>query len=105
MGNATLRADAKGFIVAWSDAAERLLGHTASEAIGQSLEIIIPPHLRAAHASGFARFVRTGESRLPETVPTSALRRDGQIARLNISVRAIRNPAGEIVAVDAWMRA
>ena len=67
------------------------------------IDLIIPAHLRGAHGEGFTRFVKTGVSRLPETVPTSALHRDGSIRRLNISVLAVRDAAGAIVAVEARM--
>lgn len=81
-----------------------MLGHPAAAAIGQSVELIIPPHLRDPHNVGFARFVETGTSRLPEVVTTSALHAGGAIVKLLISVAAVRGPGGAIVAVDATMR-
>ena len=42
---ATLRVDRTGQIMMWSHEAEKSLGYSASEAVGQSIEIIIPHHL------------------------------------------------------------
>ena len=44
--NATLAIDTTGLIRMWSRDAEALLGYSESEAVGQSIELIIPPHLR-----------------------------------------------------------
>jgi PAS domain S-box-containing protein len=55
---ATLRVDRSGQIRMWSDEAEKLLGYSALEAVGQSIEIIIPHHLRERHWAGFARYVQ-----------------------------------------------
>ena len=103
MTSPTLIVDRHGRILAWSDEAARLLGHSAAEAIGRSIEIIIPGHLRGPHDAGFLRFVQTGLSHLPEVVTTSALHSSGEIVRLKISVKAVRNAQGEIAAVEATM--
>ena len=63
--NATLAIDTTGVIRMWSRDAEALLGYSESEAVGQSIELIIPPHLRGRHHAGFGRYVQTGVSHLP----------------------------------------
>ena len=55
---ATLTVDTSGRICAWSRDAEELLGYSEAEAIGQSIELIIPPQLRGRHDAGFGRFVK-----------------------------------------------
>src|SRR5689334_25386245 len=99
MPSTTLMVDPSGRILTWSADAERLLGYSELEAVGRSVEMIIPPHLRSRHANGFRRFVRTGVSRLPEVVTTRALHRNGAIVSLRISVKAVRDTHGEIIAV------
>ena len=101
--SSTLTVDRDGLILTWSADAERLLGYSAADAVGQSIEIIIPSRLRAPHKAGFRRFVQTGRSKLPEVVTTSALHKSGAIVRLKISVRAVHGEHGDIVAVDAAM--
>jgi PAS domain S-box-containing protein len=57
----TLTVDTSGNILTWSRDAEALLGYTEAEALGRSIELIIPEHLRGRHHGGFARFVQTGD--------------------------------------------
>ncbi len=100
----TLTVDPAGQILTWSEDAEKLLGYSASEAVGQSVETIIPPHLRGPHSAGFQRFVKTGQSRLPEIVTSPARHKSGAIVRLQISVKALHGAHGEIIAVAAMMK-
>jgi PAS domain S-box-containing protein len=104
MSSATLAVDTAGQILTWSEDAHKLLGYSELEAVGQSIEMIIPLHLRARHKLGFHRFVETGISRLPETVTTPALHKSGVIVRLQISVKAVQDTRGEIIAVKAMMK-
>ena len=104
MPSATLTVDSAGLILTWSEDAKRLLGHSESEAVGRSVEMIIPPHLRGLHSAGFQRFVKTGVSRLPEIVTTPALHKNGAIVKLQISVKAVHGAQGEIIAVEAMMK-
>ena len=98
---ATLTVDTTGRIRAWSREAEELLGYSRSEAVGQSVEIIIPPHLRDRHWAGFGRFVQTGISALPEVVIATAVHRNGQLVKLPISVKAVYGDDKKIMAVEA----
>ena len=61
--DAIIYADAEGRIAFWNKGAERIFGFSTDEAIGKSLEIIIPETLRKRHGLGFARTVRTGKTR------------------------------------------
>jgi PAS domain S-box-containing protein len=98
---ATLTVDATGQIRAWSRQAEELLGYSRSEAVGQSVEIIIPPHLRDRHWAGFGRFVQTGISVLPDVITTTAVHKNGQLVKLPISVKAVYGDDRKIMAVEA----
>lgn len=51
--DAIIFADRSGTIRRWNPAAAALFGFAADEALGQSLDLIIPEHLRAAHWRGF----------------------------------------------------
>src|SRR4030095_4250400 len=51
-GDAIIVADVEGLIVLWNPAAERLFGFTAAEAVGHSLDLIIPERFRARHWRG-----------------------------------------------------
>ena len=97
----TLTVDTSGIILAWSRDAEALLGYSASEALGRSIELIMPEHLRGRHRAGFNRFVQTGISTLPEVVTTPMVHKRGETIKLLISVKAIRDARQQIVAVEA----
>ena len=99
--HATLTVDTTGQICTWSQGAEELLGYSASEAVGQSVEIIIPHHLRHRHGAGFMRFVQTGISVLPEVATTIAVHKTGKLMRLPISVKALYGEDQRIWAVEA----
>jgi PAS domain S-box-containing protein len=98
---ATLTVDPTGQICTWSREAEELLGYSASEVVGQSIEIIIPHHLRHRHRAGFGRFVQTGISTLPEVVTTIAAHKKGKLMKLPISVKALYGENQRIIAVEA----
>jgi PAS domain S-box-containing protein len=100
----TLSIDTSGIILSWSRDAEALLGYSESEAIGRSIELIIPEHLRGRHHGGFTRFVQTGVSTLPAVVTTPMVHKSGETHRLQISVKAVRDISERIVAVAATIR-
>jgi PAS domain S-box-containing protein len=100
----TLTVDASGTILTWSRDAEALLGYTEVEALGRSIELIIPEHLRGRHQAGFARFVQTGINTLPEVVTTPMVHKSGETKKLLISVKAVRDDRERIVAVAATIR-
>src|SRR3546814_8609447 len=61
----------------WNSAAESLFGHGAAEAIGQTLDLIIPPEYRARHWAGFRAAMAAGDGNIDHssfTIP--ALHRD-----------------------------
>ena len=101
--NATLAIDTTGLIRMWSRDAEALLGYSESEAVGQSIELLIPPHLRGRHRAGLGRYVQTGVSHLPEVAISPAVHKTGTIVKVQISVRPVYGEGQKIVAVEAVM--
>jgi PAS domain S-box-containing protein len=84
MADAVIVADAEGTIVLWNGAAARLFGWTEREATGQTLDLIIPEHLRARHWAGYAEVMASGVTRYGERLlEVPALHRDGR--RLSIA--------------------
>ncbi|WP_159711617.1 PAS domain S-box protein, partial [Geminicoccus flavidas] len=78
--DAVVATDAEGFIRAWNPGAERIFGHAAGEALGQSLDLIIPERLRERHWKGFHEVIRTGRSRYGagDLLAVPGIRKDGQ---------------------------
>jgi PAS domain S-box-containing protein len=64
VSDAVIGARGDGVISHWNDGAERLLGYTATQAIGQRLGLIIPERMRDAHERGMTRHMATGEARV-----------------------------------------
>src|SRR5690349_24657633 len=79
MPDAIVYADAEGTIRFWNRGATRIFGFDEAEAIGRSLDIIIPERLRARHWEGFSATMRTGRSRYGEghLLSVPAIRKDG----------------------------
>jgi PAS domain S-box-containing protein len=100
----TLTIDTSGIILIWSRDAEALLGWSEAEALGQSVELIMPEHLRARHHAGFSRFVQTGVSTLPEVTTSPMIHKNSETHRLQISVKAVRDSDQKIVAVEAFIK-
>ena len=103
MSGATLTVDTAGRILDWTPDAEALFGYSRSEAVGQSIELIIPPHLRGRHHAGFGRYVQTGVSHLPEVTISPAVHKSATITKVQVSVRPVYGEGQKIVAVEATM--
>jgi PAS domain S-box-containing protein len=85
--------DADGRVIEFNAAAERTFGYTKDEAIGRPLaDLIIPPVLRNAHASGLARYLESGEGPLiGKLVEIVAVRSDGSEIPVELTVTAVRS--------------
>ena len=61
--DAVIVADPSGAIRFWNPAAERLFGFTEAEALGNSLDLIVPERFRERHWAGYKRTMTTGQTR------------------------------------------
>lgn len=106
MPDALIVADAEGAIRFWNAGAERLFGFTAGEALGQSLDIIIPERLRARHWAGFDQTMRTGQSRYGagDLLAVPAQGKDGKRLSVEFTVVPLHDEAGRMEGIAAVMR-
>ncbi|MEO7206854.1 MAG: PAS domain S-box protein [Steroidobacteraceae bacterium] len=103
--DAIIFADIHGVIQSWNRAATATFGFSGTEAVGQSLDIIIPTHLRGAHWAGFHRAMESGETRLAgHATITRALHRNGRRLYVEMSFAVVRDPAGTIAGSVAVAR-
>jgi PAS domain S-box-containing protein len=103
--DALVLADTAGAIRFWNAAAARLFGHTREEAVGQSLNLLIPERFRPAHDAGFARAVETGQLRTGTRVlRTRANAKDGRRLYVDFTFALLKDPGGRVVAVYALAR-
>jgi PAS domain S-box-containing protein len=94
--DAIVVTDTEGRTTFWNPAAERMLGYTSAEAIGQNLDaLIVPPRFRAAHRRGISEFRLSGTGpALGKTVELSARRKDGVEIAVALSLSAVRPEEG-----------
>jgi PAS domain S-box-containing protein len=102
---ALIVTDTQGLIRYWNDAAERLFGHARGEALGASLDMLMPERFKAAHDAGFARAVQTGELRVGGRVMrTRALHKDGRKLYVDFSFALLKDAQGRVAGVYATGR-
>jgi PAS domain S-box-containing protein len=106
MPDAVVYTDAEGVIRYWNDGAVRIFGFSRSEAVGQSLDIIIPENLRARHWEGFNRTMATGQSRYGagDLLSVPALRRDGSRISVEFTIVMFRDGQGAVTGIAAVLR-
>lgn len=104
--DAIVYADAQGLITFWNKGAERIFGFVAAEAVGRSLDIIIPENLRPRHWHGYAETMRTGQTRYgaADLLAVPALRKDGSRISIEFTILPFKGPAGQIVGIAAILR-
>jgi PAS domain S-box-containing protein len=89
-------ADGKGTITFWNDAATRIFGWSAAEAVGRTLDLIIPERLRDRHWAGYRKVMATGETRYGDTLlEVPALHRDGRPLSIAFTVTLLRHPGSD----------
>jgi PAS domain S-box-containing protein len=103
--DAILYADRQGIIRLWNRGAELVFGHSAQEAIGQSLDLIIPERLRGRHWEGYFKVMETGVSRYgTELLTVPALHRDGRQLSCAFSIVMHKDEQGIPLGVASIMR-
>ncbi|HSQ01150.1 MAG TPA: RNA polymerase sigma factor [Candidatus Dormibacteraeota bacterium] len=103
--DAIVVADRRGVIRLWNAAAQQLFGYTAAEAVGRSLDLIIPEKLRDRHWTGYDAVMRSGTSRYGlELLKVPALHRDGRRLSVEFRIALLRDDAGEVAGVGAFLR-
>jgi PAS domain S-box-containing protein len=103
--DAIIFSDTRGIIRLWNAGAEEMLGFPAVEAVGQSLDLIIPENLRARHWEGYFRVMTTGVTKYGiELLSAPGLCRDGSRKSLEFSMIILRDSAGEILGTASVIR-
>jgi PAS domain S-box-containing protein len=89
--DAIIGVDIEGRVIEYNGAAERIFGYSWAEAIGGDLaDLIIPDHLKKAHAIGMKRYRETAEKRVvgKGLIRLEARRKDGTIFPVEMSISA-----------------
>lgn len=105
MQEAVIYADLTGVIQLWNRGAETLFGFASDEAIGQSVDIIIPEKIRAAHWAGFNKAVAHGDIlSAPGARMTRGLKKNGEQIYVEMSFAMVRSRSGEMIGSIAVAR-
>ena len=104
--DAIIATDREGRITFWNPGAERIFGFTAADAVGRSLDLIIPENLRARHWSGFRYTMETGTSRYGhgDLLSVPGLTKEGARISVEFTIVLLRNGAQETTGTVAVMR-
>ncbi|AMB44258.1 PAS domain S-box protein [Methylobacterium sp. AMS5] len=105
IGDAVVISDADGRIVIWNPAAERIFGYSEAEALGQSLDLITPERHRRRHWDGYAKTMRTGETRYGTSLlKVPALHKGGRALSIAFTVALLHGAEGEVTGIAAVIR-
>jgi PAS domain S-box-containing protein len=104
--DAIVYADAEGRIQFWNAAATTIFGFSESEAIGATLDLIIPERLRARHWQGYrevmaGRATRYGAGAL---LSVPAQHKDGKPLSIEFTTLPLRDAAGALLGIAAFLR-
>ena len=103
--DALIYAGRDGRIERWNAAAQRVFGFSAAEAIGQSLDLIIPEHLRAGHWRGWHAAMQTQQLKLHgHATLTRALTKSGRKCYVEMSFALVKDDAGVPIGAVAMAR-
>ena len=102
---AIVACDPSGIIALWNGGAERIFGYPAAEALGESLDLIIPEKQRSRHWAGYDKTMATGETKYGDTLlKVPAAHRDGRRLSVEFSVTLLRDADGKVAGIAAVIR-
>jgi PAS domain S-box-containing protein len=105
VGDAVVFADRDGIIRLWNKAAEGIFGYTEKEAIGQSLDLIIPERQRGMHWKGYRKTMLNGVTKYgSETLAVPAVTKDGERISIEFTINLLRDGDGKILGPVAVIR-
>jgi PAS domain S-box-containing protein len=104
--DAIVLGDREGIIRIWSAGAQAIFGFSAGEAIGRSMDIIIPERLRARHWTGYDKTMATGVSRYGagDLLAVPAVRKDGSTISIEFTIQMLKDADGQVLGPVAIIR-
>jgi PAS domain S-box-containing protein len=103
--DAIVYSDQDGIIRLWNAGAESIFGYSAQEAVGKSLDIIVPEKMRERHWEGYFRVMKTGVTKYgADLLAVPGIRKDGSRVSLEFSVALVRDEDGVLLGISAVLR-
>ena len=105
VGDAIMAADASGAITLWNPASERMFSYTEAEALGQSLDLIIPQRQQQRHWDGYHKTMQTGITKYGNDVlRVPAVHKDGHSLSIAFTVAMLYTEDKKVSAIVAVVR-
>ena len=105
IGDAVVISDPHGAITLWNPAAERIFGFTQEDALGQSLDLIIPERLRGRHWEGYEKTMATGQTRYGnDLLRVPSVHKDGRALSIAFTGALLYSPERELTGIVAVIR-
>ncbi|HEY7204766.1 MAG TPA: PAS domain S-box protein [Methylomirabilota bacterium] len=102
---AVMFADREGVVRLWNRGAEAMFGYSAAEAVGQTLDLIVPERFRARHWDGYRHVMATGVTSYGQRLlAVPAMRKDGQRISIEFSIALLKDERGEVSGAVAVVR-
>jgi PAS domain S-box-containing protein len=101
--DAIVSIDPTGKILSWNDAAERMYGYIAEEAIGRWIDIVIPDD-KAKRQEELDIRARIARGEQIKHYETTRVRKDGVVFQVSVSISPVRDASGQIVAAAGFAR-
>jgi PAS domain S-box-containing protein len=104
-GDSIIVCDAQGAIVLWNKASERIFGFTEADALGKSLDLIIPERQRQRHWDGYDKTMATGITRYgADLLKVPALHKEGRTLSIAFTVSLLQDAEGKVTGIVAFVR-
>jgi PAS domain S-box-containing protein len=105
MPEAVVYSDREGIIRFWNRGAETIFGYRQEDALGHTLDLIIPERWRAQHWEGYRTVMRTGITRYGrEVLAVPASRSDGARISIEFSIMLPKDRDGQVLGAVAVVR-
>lgn len=105
IGDAVIVSDAEGVITMWNPAASRIFGYAEDEALGQSLDLIIPEKQRKSHWDGYRKTMQTGTTRYAtDVLRVPAMHKEGHRVSIAFTVALLYSAEQTVSGIVAVIR-
>ena len=103
--DAIIFADAEGIIRLWNSGAEAIFGFSAEEAIGKTLDLIVPEKMRERHWKGYRKVMDTGVTRYgSDVLAVPALNKNDSRISVEFTIVLLKDTTGKPQGTAAIMR-
>ena len=103
--DAIIFADKEGIIRLWNSGAEAIFGYSKEEAIGETLDLIVPEKLREKHWEGYRKVMDTGVTKYgSDILAVPALKKDDSRLSVEFTIVLLKDDSGKPIGTAAIMR-